>query len=368
MSVGTISTNEIHSVNPQGLLKIRGDISKSATRTKMCFKKVFCQTFACEHFPFEWGRSYWTSVDNIEFRPFSIPRVIISLQKGEWFKIKDTVASLLATKAVQRIVAILAVFEFSFNIKIHVDITVSPTTKTVPSCDSLGMLLSRLKKWKRTQSTTLSPCVTHSGMNWPCTWRTNSVGVCLLSPCYCSFLHCELADIFWNHRFVSRFISRDTKGQQFISLKTRKFRNLQQQTDSAFVKTLKSSSSMEGGWKNKLCPCPIFLTFYDVCFRTFWCFIRSFARSFVPLVRSIRLFHPFIPFVRWFRSFVHSFTPELVLCFRFTTKNKTCCRTQTFVVEGELWILELRRRPSSLLQVTCLRTAKRLWKGWIFNE
>ena len=53
--------------------------------------------------------------------------------------------------------------------------------------------------------------------------------------------------IFWNHRFVSRFISRDTKGQQFISLKTRKFRNLQQQTDSAFVKTLKSSSSMEGG-------------------------------------------------------------------------------------------------------------------------
>ena len=66
--------------------------------------------------------------------------------KRRLIQIKDTVASLLATKAVQRIVAILVVLEFSFNTKTHADITVSPKTKTVPSCESLGMLLSRSKK------------------------------------------------------------------------------------------------------------------------------------------------------------------------------------------------------------------------------
>ncbi len=48
--VGIISTNvtnECHSVNPQGLLKIRGDISKSATCTNDVF---FGQTFLCAHF------------------------------------------------------------------------------------------------------------------------------------------------------------------------------------------------------------------------------------------------------------------------------------------------------------------------------
>ena len=70
--------------------------------------------------------------------------------------------------------------------------------------------------------------------------------VCLLSPCSCSFLHRELADIFGIIALCPDS-SLDTEGQQFISLKTGKFRNVQQQSVFLFVKTLKSSSGMEGG-------------------------------------------------------------------------------------------------------------------------